>query len=59
MAIPAPPRTDDPREREEWFLEIYNYTIAADSKVSVADSKAVSNSTNLSVANSRIDSAHP
>lgn len=66
MALPAPPRTDDPRERDEWFLEVYRESSSVDSRVlsgsvntSAVDSKVTSNSTNLSVAVSRIDSAHP
>ena len=66
MAIPAPPRTEDKRERDEWFLDVYRESVAADSRVlsgsvntSAVESKVASNSTNLSVAVSRIDSAHP
>lgn len=66
MGLPAPPRTDDPRERDEWFLEVQMESSAADSRVlsgsvntSAVDSKATSNATSLSVAVSRIDSAHP
>ena len=66
MGIPAPPRTEDKRERDEWFLEVQKEFSATDSRVlsgsvnaSAADSKAVSNSSNISVAISRIDSAHP
>lgn len=59
MAIPAPPRTEDKREREEWYLEVYNYTVAADSKVTSMTTNISTASTNLSVATSKIDSAHP
>lgn len=56
MAMPPPPRTDDPREREEWFLEIYKESIAADSR---ASSTSTADSASLSAVTSRIDSAHP
>lgn len=41
MAIPAPPRTDDPRERDEWFLEIYNALLSVSSTSSTGPSFSV------------------